>query len=149
MGDSDITLLTLKPSEEAPWRFEDWRQMREVVLGYVRQNAPSNAPLFLQHVNPRSHKLALQVRGVGWETLHTIEVDRTGTKFYSLRPRIRDVAHRLACDVTLEGNVKVITVRSTLQIQNNTMVTMEVSTIDSAGASMSPVQRVGMRTPSL
>jgi hypothetical protein len=110
-----------------------------------RSNIPSLVLLlFIQHINPRSHKLAVQLVGAGWETLHNVEVDRTSAKQYTLRPRINDIVHRLACDITLEGNVKVVTLRSTLQIKNNTMMAIEVATIDATGTMTSPAQRVGM-----
>ncbi|KAJ3052099.1 hypothetical protein HK097_006900 [Rhizophlyctis rosea] len=104
-------LKELKTDEEMPWRFDDWRTMRERTL-------------------PAPNKVSLQLHGPGWETLKNIQVDQEGTRYYVLRPALNRVVHRIVCDVKLVDNVKVVTLRSATVIRNDTPITIHAMAIN-------------------
>ncbi|KAJ3037263.1 hypothetical protein HDV00_001828 [Rhizophlyctis rosea] len=112
VGDGlDTELKQLADNEEMPWRFDDWRTMRERTL-------------------PAPNKVSIQLHGPSWETLKGVLVDREGTQFYVLRPAINRVVHRLVCDVKLVENVKVVTFRSATVIQNSTPITIHAMAVN-------------------
>ncbi|KAI8844441.1 hypothetical protein BJ741DRAFT_543605 [Chytriomyces cf. hyalinus JEL632] len=106
----DTQLQDLGNNEEIPWRFDDWRVMRE-------------------NVSPTPNKLSIQMRGQEWETLKAIPVDREGVKTYILRPSVNRIAHRLVCEVKMRKNVKVVTFRSTTVVHNLTGLHVDVQIV--------------------
>ncbi|KAJ3332602.1 hypothetical protein HDU76_013706 [Blyttiomyces sp. JEL0837] len=110
----DTELRKLTNNEEIPWRFDDWRVIRE-------------------SVSPSPNKLSLQIHGPEWETLKGISVDREGTNVYKLRPNVNRIAHRLVCEVQMKKNMKIVTFRSTSTIQNLTGIAVDVMTVNSRG----------------
>ncbi|KAJ1549196.1 hypothetical protein HK405_008107 [Cladochytrium tenue] len=76
------------------------------------------------------NKLSLQMHGPAWETLKSIAVDREGTQFYTLRPNIGKVSHRIVCDVKMKNNVKIVTFRSATVVLNSTNITVDVSMVN-------------------
>ncbi|KAI8823370.1 uncharacterized protein EV422DRAFT_352091 [Fimicolochytrium jonesii] len=107
----DTELKMLPNGEDIPWRFEDWRTMRE-------------------GTSPVSHRVSMQLNGPSWETLKGISIDSEGVKAHILRPPINRVSYRLVCDVKLKDNVKVVTFHSTVGFQNNTTVPLEVVVVN-------------------
>ena len=77
--------------------------------------------------------LSLQIEGMPWERIKHVSVDREGESIINLRPKLDKVAHRLLCDVKLVDNVKVVTFRSAFNIENRTMVPVEVVVLDADG----------------
>jgi vacuolar protein sorting-associated protein 13A/C len=71
-----------------------------------------------------------------------MSVDREGDFSYSLRPRREQVAHRLVCDVKVKDNVKIVTLRSSMKIENKTHLPMELVLIDASGKSSSHVYKI-------
>ncbi|KAI8995070.1 hypothetical protein BC832DRAFT_588068 [Gaertneriomyces semiglobifer] len=103
----DTDLQNLVNGEDLPWRFEDWRSMRE-------------------RMSPIANRVSLQLKGPSWETTKGVTVDREGQTTYILRPAINRVTHRLVCDVRLKDNVKIVTFRSGLEYQNDTEIPIEI-----------------------
>ncbi|KAI9340870.1 hypothetical protein BDR26DRAFT_820276 [Obelidium mucronatum] len=116
----DTELQELKNNEEIPWRFDDWRVMRE-------------------NVSPTPNKLSIQMHGQEWETMKGIPVDREGTKTYILRPSVNRIAHRLVCEVKMRQNIKVVTFRSTTVVQNSTGIHVDVMVVNTKGQMTSGV----------
>ncbi|KAJ3391183.1 hypothetical protein HDU84_006397 [Entophlyctis sp. JEL0112] len=122
----DTVLHEIKNHEEIPWRFDDWRVMREVVV-------PSICTILNpteQNVSPTPNKLSIQMHGQEWETLKGISVDGEGTKVYILRPSVNRIAHRLVCEVKMRKNIKVVTFRSTSVVQNATGIPIDVMVVN-------------------
>lgn len=88
--------------------------------------------------------LGLQIGGPGWESLKDIPVDREGTTVYILRPKVKNVSHRLVVDIKLQDNVKVVTFRSSMVVENRTLLPVEVVMIDQQGNTVSPISKIGM-----
>src|SRR5437016_71836 len=75
--------------------------------------------------------LGIQFEGANWECIRDIPVDREGEKLYILRPKLNKVSHRLMVDIKLEDNIKVVTFRSVLIVENRTLLTVELLIVDS------------------
>jgi len=84
------------------------------------------------------------LEGSSWERLKHISVDREGEHIHALRPRLDKVTHRLLCNVKLENNVKIVTLRSTFNVENHTLVPAELIVVDEKGHKASPIFKIGM-----
>ncbi|KAJ3106617.1 hypothetical protein HDU97_005982 [Phlyctochytrium planicorne] len=125
LGDGlDTEVFELKNDAEIPWRFDDWRAMRE-------------------SLSPSPNKLSIMIDNRGWEPLKGISVDREGVKTYILREDVKSmlreeddegkrrkrgerVAHRLVCEVRLKSNRKIVTFRSSTVVYNSTSIPVDV-----------------------
>jgi len=106
---------TLHDGAEVPWRFEDRRATRDNVSA-VRHNS-----------------LGVKLEKCPWtEPLRGISVDREGEHILFLRPK-GEVTQQLMCEIRLEHNIKVITFRSTLNIDNRTSHPVEMIVVDAHG----------------
>lgn len=102
----------------------------------------------MQNVNVTSHNsLTLLFEGMTWERLRHISVDREGEHIYALRPKLDKVTHRLLCEVKLVENVKIVTFRSTFQVENRSLVGAEMVIVDANGKMASQIYQI--RTSSL
>ena len=101
------------------WRFEDRKHSRENVSA-ARHNA-----------------LGVQIEGTEWDRVRGISVDRAGEFPQSLKPKIDKVSHQLMCEIRLEENIKVVTFRSTLAVDNQTSLPVEMVIVDSHGKATS------------
>ncbi|KAL8763245.1 MAG: hypothetical protein Q9184_000885 [Pyrenodesmia sp. 2 TL-2023] len=100
----------LNDGEESPWRFEDPTTMRE-------------------NLSPEGGigVVGIKLEGSGFESVERIPVNREGETLYNLKPRKDKVLHRLLVEVTLgTDNVKYITFRSPLLVENNTQIPVEL-----------------------
>lgn len=100
----------LNDGEEAPWRFDDPTAMRENL-------SPEGASGFV----------GIKLEGSGFDSVDRIGVNREGETLYNLKPRKDKVLHRLLVEVKLgSDNVKYITFRSPLLVENNTQIPIEI-----------------------
>ena len=100
----------LADGEEAPWRFEDPSQMRE-------------------NLTPEGNSgiVGIKLEGSGFDTIEKINVNREGEFLHNLKPRKDNVQHRLMIEVELAtDNVKYITFRSPLLVENKTHIPLEI-----------------------
>lgn len=77
--------------------------------------------------------LCVQLDGALWETIRNISVDTQGEHMYSLRPSINNVQHRIVFDVKMVNNLKIVTIRSAMTIENNTLLPIDVGILDPRG----------------
>ncbi|RDA92701.1 hypothetical protein CP533_3692 [Ophiocordyceps camponoti-saundersi (nom. inval.)] len=106
--------LRLEDGEEAPWTFEDWEKMRENLLTDSVQN-----------------DVGIRLEGSGFDTVKNVRINREGEFLYSLRPKTDDVTHRLCVDVSVgSDNVKDVTFRSPLLVENATEIPVELGIYD-------------------
>ncbi len=104
----------LEDGQEAPWLFEEAGKMRENL-------APDN----------RTGILGIQLEGSGFDSVNKIPVNREGEYLYNLRPRKEQILHRLLVDVKLgTDNVKYVTFRSPLLVENSTQIPVEIGVFD-------------------
>ncbi|KAL8710768.1 MAG: hypothetical protein Q9220_004786 [cf. Caloplaca sp. 1 TL-2023] len=100
----------LTDGEEAPWRFEDPTTMRENL-------APEG----------NAGVVGIKLEASGFDAVDRIPVSREGETLYNLYPRKDKVLHRLLVEVKLgTDNVKYITFRSPLVVENNTQIPVEL-----------------------
>ncbi|CED84268.1 Vacuolar protein sorting-associated protein [Phaffia rhodozyma] len=115
---------TIEDGSEVPWRFEDYKTLRE----HVGDNM--------------HHSLSVQINGADWEQLKNIFVDREGEYSHPLRPRLARNPHRLISDVKLVNNVKWVTFRSPLRVENLTHVPVELIIIEKTGKPSASVYKI-------
>jgi len=60
-------------------------------------------------------------------------VDREGEFVFPLRPRTAKYSDRLLCEVKVVDNVKVVTIRSTYKVDNQTLYPLELTMVDEKG----------------
>ena len=100
----------LSDGDEIPWRFEDATVARETL-------APEGS----------TGILGVKLEGSGFDSIDKIPVNREAETLYSLTPRQDKVLHRFLVEVKLgTDNVKYITFRSPLLIENNTQIPIEL-----------------------
>jgi vacuolar protein sorting-associated protein 13A/C len=106
----DGSAAKLEDGEEAPWRFEDPMTTRETL-------SPEGA----------TGVVGIRLEGSGFNTIDRIAVTREGESMYNLQPRKDKIQHRLLVEVKLGAdNVKNITFRSPLLVENNTQIPVEI-----------------------
>ncbi|OTA53000.1 vacuolar protein sorting-associated protein 13 [Hypoxylon sp. EC38] len=114
-GNDENISLKLQDGEEGPWSFEHWEKMRENIM------SESNA------VN----SVAVQIEGSGFDTIKNIRLNREGEFMYSLRPKTDNTLHRLLVEVKLgSDNIKYVTLRSPLVVENETQIPVELGVYD-------------------
>lgn len=102
--------VKLSDGEESQWRFEDPTTMRENL-------SPEGS----------SGVVGIRLEGSGFDSIDHIAVNREGETLYVLQPRKDKILHRLLVEVRLgSDNVKYITFRSPLVVENNTQIPVEI-----------------------
>lgn len=122
-NNTDIVVHKIKDGGDMPWRFDDWRKMRETVAS-------------------KNNMLGLQFDGVPWESLKDIPVEQEGRSLFVLRPKLNSVSHRVAVDIHIKNNVKVVTFSSALLVENATSLPIEVVVVDDKRKHLSSVQKI-------
>ncbi|KAI9798111.1 MAG: hypothetical protein M1835_004200 [Candelina submexicana] len=116
----------LQDGEEAPWRFEEQTKMRENL------SPDANAGV-----------VGVKLEGSGFQSVERIPVTREGETLYNLKPRKDKILHRLLVDVKLGAdNVKNITFRSPLLVENNTQIPIEVGVFSPEEGNLLKVEKV-------
>ncbi|KAF2720194.1 vacuolar protein sorting-associated protein 13 [Polychaeton citri CBS 116435] len=116
----------LEDGEEKPWRFEDPTKTRE-------------------NLSPESQSgvVGIKLEGSGFSSIERIPVNKEGEVLYNLQPRKDKIQHRLLVDVTLgTDNVKYITVRSPLLVENTTQIPIEVGVYSPEDGHLLKVEKV-------
>lgn len=98
----------------------------------------------MQHVaSSGQHSIAIRFVGKPWEELRGVPVDREGEFTFSLRPRSEKHSNRLLCEVKVQDNVKVVTIRSTYKIENQTLYPLELTLVDDSGHPVYSLEKIG------
>ncbi|KAI5970317.1 VPS13 [Candida margitis] len=104
-GNKGDTETKIKYGESRPWAFEDWRKIRENL-----------------DVNTASTLDVAFINGE-YENIEHISAAMEGEDLHVLYPAVEGVHNRLSVSINLrEDNVKVITLRSTILIENDAEV---------------------------
>jgi vacuolar protein sorting-associated protein 13A/C len=100
----------LEDGDEQPWRFEDASATRESLSAEGANGV-----------------VGIRLDGSGFDSLPRIPVHREGEFLYNLKPKKDRVQHRILVEVKLGAdNVKYITFRSPLLVENNTQIPVEL-----------------------
>jgi vacuolar protein sorting-associated protein 13A/C len=120
----EVNIQKVEEGEEIGWSFEDPRRLRE------RLDAERSC-------------LNVQIEGACWESVKNMPVDCEGVFTYVLRPSIDGISHRLICEVILKNDVKIVTLRSSLVVQNNLSIPIELAVISSDGRTLEGIYSIG------
>jgi vacuolar protein sorting-associated protein 13A/C len=111
----ETTSLRLEDGQEVPWSFENWEKMRETLL------AEGSSP----------DSVSVQLDGSGFDMVKNIRLTREGEFLYALKPKADGVQHKLMADIKLgTDNVKYVTLRSPLLVENETDLPVELGVYD-------------------
>ncbi|KAF2116072.1 hypothetical protein BDV96DRAFT_645420 [Lophiotrema nucula] len=100
----------LEDGDEQPWRFEDPSATRETLS-----------------TEGASGVLGIRLEGSGFDSIPRIPVHREGETLYNLKPKQDRIQHRILVEVKLGAdNIKNITFRSPLLVENNTQIPIEL-----------------------
>ncbi|KAI0376422.1 vacuolar protein sorting-associated protein 13 [Hypomontagnella monticulosa] len=125
-NDENIS-LRLQDGEEGPWSFEHWEKMRENIMS--ESNAVSS--------------VAVQIEGSGFDTVKNIRLNREGEFLYSLRPKTDNTLHRLLVEVKLgSDNIKYVTLRSPLLVENETQIPVELGVYDAHDGHLLKIEKI-------
>jgi vacuolar protein sorting-associated protein 13A/C len=109
-SDDDGQAAKLADGEEKPWRFEDPMTTRETL-------SPDG----------QTGVIGVRLENSGFDSIDRIQVNREGEDLYNLKPRKDKIQHRLLVEVELgTDNVKYITIRSPLLVENHTQIPVEL-----------------------
>ncbi|CAR29401.1 ZYRO0G07810p [Zygosaccharomyces rouxii] len=104
------SLTTLAAGSAIPWEFEDWRSVRE--------------NLEAEHLGLN---LGAAIAGGRYKTTMKVDVTYEGEMLFVLQPAVEHVHNRIVCELELgEDNIKTITFRSPLLLENTTSTDMEI-----------------------
>ncbi|KAF4508140.1 hypothetical protein G6O67_004556 [Ophiocordyceps sinensis] len=118
--------IRLEDGEEEPWSFEDWEKMRENIMAESSQN-----------------DVAIRLDGSGFDVVKHVRLNREGESLYSLRPKTDNVLHRLCVDVRLgPDNVKEVTLRSPLLVENATQIPIELGIYDAQEGHLLKIEKI-------
>lgn len=125
-SEENIT-LRLEDGKEAPWSFEHWEKMRESMLS---ESAASTT-------------VGVQLEGSGFDAVKSIRLNREGEVLYGLKPKRDQILHRLMVDVKLgPDNVKYVTLRSPLLVQNDTQIPVELGVFDAQEGDLLKIEKI-------
>ncbi|ATY65465.1 vacuolar sorting-associated vps13 [Cordyceps militaris] len=118
--------LRLDDGQEGPWSFEHWEKMRENLLTEANQNSA-----------------VIQLEGSGFDPVKNVLLNREGEFLYGLRPKANGILHRLCVEVTLgSDNVKYVTLRSPLVVENATQIPVELGVYDTQEGHLLKIEKI-------
>jgi len=121
------TSLRLEDGQEAPWSFEDWEKMRENLLA---ESASATS-------------VAVELEGSGFDLVKGIRLNREGEFIYPLRPKADQILHKLLVEVKLGAdNVKYVTLRSPLLVENDTDIPVELGVYDAQEGHLLKIEKI-------
>ncbi|CAK7230320.1 Vacuolar protein sorting-associated protein 13 [Sporothrix eucalyptigena] len=125
LTNEEIT-VRLEDGDEAPWSFEQWEKMRENLI-----------------VESQSQNVQVLLESSGFDPVKGIRLNREGQSIFGLRPKSNQVLHRLLVDVKLgEDNVKYVTFRSPLVVENETQLPVEIGVYDAREGHLLKIEKI-------
>lgn len=124
--DDDSYADKFEDGEEKAWRFEDSTTIRETL-------SPEG----------QSGIIGVKLEGSGFETVDRINVSREGEALYNLKPRKDRIQHRMLVEVVLgTDNVKYVTLRSPLVVENNTQIPVEIGIYSPEDGNLLKIEKI-------
>ncbi|KAF9652010.1 vacuolar protein sorting-associated protein 13 [Thelephora ganbajun] len=120
----EVVPTRIQNNETIDWRFDDWKTMREHVT------------------SAGNYSISVQFIEQSWEQLRSVPVDREGEFCFALRPRSDNSPHRLLCEVKVQDNVKLVTLRSAYKIENLTLYPIELTLVDDKGRPVYSLEKI-------
>nr|POE74636.1 vacuolar protein sorting-associated protein 13 [Quercus suber] len=109
-ADDEGSAEKLEDGQEKSWRFEEPGTTRETL-------SPEG----------QTGLIGIRLDGSGFDSIDRIQINREGEVLYNLKPRKDKVQHRMLIETSLgTDNVKYITLRSPLLVENHTQIPLEI-----------------------
>lgn len=129
-GNKAETKTKVKYGQSKPWAFEDWRKIRE--------NLDVNT----------ANTLDVAFDNGEYEDLEHLSAAKEGEDLHVLYPAVEGVHNRLSVLISLrEDNVKVITLRSTIVLENDAEVPITVEIFDDERAEIQIESKSALSVP--
>lgn len=126
-SNEENTSVRLEDGQEVPWSFEDWEKMRENLLAETTS----------------ANNITVQLEGSGFDPVKNIRLNREGEFLYALRPKADNVTHKLMVEVKLgPDNVKYVTLRSPLLVENDTDIPVELGVYDAQEGHLLKIEKI-------
>ena len=116
----------LSDGEEYPWRFEAATAMRE-------------------NLTPEGNTghVGVKLEGSGFDSINRIPIIREGETLYNLKPRQDKILHRMLVEVRLgTDNVKYVTFRSPLLLENKTQIPVEMGVFNPEEGHLLKIEKI-------
>lgn len=88
------------------------------------------------------HTIGLRFNEKPWSELRHIPVDQEGEYTFLLRPQTSTHPERLLCEIKVVDSVKLVTLRSTYKVENNTLYPLELMLVNDQGEPLHSVERL-------
>lgn len=90
-----------------------------------------------------TNSIGIKFESKPWEHLRSVPVNREGQFIYSLRPRPKTGSNKVMCEIMAKDNIKIVTLRSTYNITNQTFYPLEIALVDDSGHLISQAEKIG------
>ncbi|KAL5518944.1 VPS13 [Sanghuangporus vaninii] len=124
VNNSSLAAVRIDQGSVIDWRFDDWKKMRE------------------GGITSGTNSIGIKFDAKPWEQLRSVPVDREGMYIYSLRPRTKTGYSKLMCEIVIKDNVKIVTLRSTYKVENQTFYPLEITLVDETGHPVYPIEKI-------
>lgn len=126
-ADEETIEARLADGQEVPWSFEPWEKMRETLA-----------------FDAGSNTVEVRLEGSGFDAVKGIRLNREGEFLYSLRAQGKSTVHRVMVEVELgtEDNVKYVTLRSPLLVENHTQIPVELGVYDPEKGDLLKIEKI-------
>ncbi|KAL0934633.1 vacuolar protein sorting-associated protein vps13 [Colletotrichum truncatum] len=122
----DNMTVRLEDGQEAPWSFEPWEKMRENLAAETNTGT-----------------VGIHLEGSGFDPVKNVRLNREGEGIYGLKPKTDNILHRLLVEVTLgKDNVKYVTLRSPLLVENHTQIPVELGVYDAQEGHLLKIEKI-------
>ncbi|TDZ36628.1 Vacuolar protein sorting-associated protein 13 [Colletotrichum spinosum] len=122
----DNMTARLEDGQEAPWSFEPWEKMRENLSSETSTGS-----------------VGIHLEGSGFDPVKNVRLNREGEAIYGLKPKTDNILHRLLVEVSLgKDNVKYVTLRSPLVVENNTQIPVELGVYDAQEGHLLKIEKI-------
>ena len=124
--DDQGSAAKISDGEEAQWRFEDSTTMRE-------------------NLSPEGGAgiVGISLEGSGFDSIDRVPVNREGETLFNLKPKKDKVQHRVLVEVHLGvDNIKYITFRSPLVVENKTHIPVEIGVFSPEEGHLLKIEKV-------
>ena len=85
-----------------------------------------NEEAFLMRQDVQLQNFSLHLLGSTWETLQKVFIIKEGSYYYTLRPKLNGINHKIVVEISIENGIKVVIFRSPFRFFNATLFDFEL-----------------------